>query len=112
MSSQTDAQENHSAGIAPVISPVITPTAPWRVAALSALPNYRLALTFNDGTQGTADLSSLVKSSDAGVFAALQNDAVFDAVMLVYGAVTWPNGADLDPCWMHDEIARTGLMVL
>ena len=104
MSSQTDAQENHSAGIAPPI----TPAAPWRVAAVTALPNYRLALTFNDGVQGTADLAALVASPDAGVFAALSDAVRFEQVGLAYGAVTWPNGADLDPCWLHDEIMRKG----
>jgi hypothetical protein len=104
MSSQTDAQENHSAGIAPAI----TPAAPWRVAAVTALPNFCLALTFNDGVQGTADLSTLIAHSDAGVFAPLRDPAQFAHVGLVYGAVTWPNGADLDPCWMHEEISRSG----
>ena len=104
MSSQTDAQENHSAGIAPPI----TPAAPWRVAAVTALPNYRLALTFNDGTRGAADLAALVARSDAGVFAVLRDPALFERVGLAYGAVTWPNGADLDPCWLHDELTRSG----
>ena len=104
MSSQTDAQENHSAGIAPAI----VPAAPWRVAAVTALPNFRLAVTFNDGVQGTADLVALVARPDAGVFAALRDATLFEQVGLVYGAVTWPNGADLDPCWLHDEITRRG----
>ncbi len=104
MSSQTDAQENHSTGIAPAI----LPAAPWRVAAVTALPNYRLALTFNDGTLGSADLSALVQRSDAGVFSPLHDTAFFEQVGLSYGAVTWPNGADLDPCWLHEEISRFG----
>lgn len=104
MSSQTDAQENHSTGIAPPIAPA----APWRVAAVTALPNYRLAVTFNDGVQGTADLAALVGRSDAGVFALLRERERFEQVGLAYGAVTWPSGADLDPCWMHDEISRSG----
>ena len=104
MPSQTDAQENHSAGIAPAI----TPAAPWRVAAVTALPNFRLALAFNDGVQGTADLAALVARPDAGVFATLRDPALFEQVGLIYGAVTWPNGADLDPCWLHQEITRFG----
>ncbi len=108
MSSQTDAQENHSAGIAPAIMP----SAPWRIAAVAALPNYRLALTFNDNTRGTADLSALVHRADAGVFAVLREQARFEQVGLVFGAVTWPNGADLDPCWLHDEITQNGSITL
>ena len=104
MSSQADAQENHSAGIAPPISPV----APWRVAAVTALPNYCLALTFYDGTQGSADLATLIQRPDAGMFAAFGDLLLFEQVGLVYGAVTWPNGADLDPCWLHEEIRRSG----
>ena len=104
MPSQTDAQENHSAGIAPAI----TPAAPWRVAAVTALPNFRLALAFNDGVQGTADLMALVAGPAAGVFAALRDPALFEQVGLIYSAVTWPNGADLDPCWLHQEITRSG----
>ncbi len=104
MSSQADAQENYSAGIAPAI----TPAAPWRAAAVTALPNYCLALTFNDGVRGTADLSALVTRPDAGVFAALRDPGLFEQVGLAYGAVTWPNGADLDPCWLHEEISRIG----
>ena len=108
MSSQTDAQENPSAGIAPAI----TPAAPWRAAAVTALPNYCLALTFNDGVRGTADLAALVTHPDAGMFAAVRDPAVFQQVGLCYGVVTWPNGADLDPCWLHEEIARTGSITL
>ena len=108
MSSQTDAQENHSAGVAPEI----VPTVPWRIAAVTALPNYRLALKFNDGTRGTADLSALVQRPDAGVFASLRDHARFEQVGLVYGAVTWPNGADLDPCWLHEDIAKNGVISL
>ncbi len=104
MSSQADAKENHSTGVAPTITPI----APWRVAAVTALPNFRLALTFNDGMQGTADLAKLINSSDAGVFAALRDQARFEQVSLAYGAVTWTSGADLDPCWLHEEIARSG----
>lgn len=104
MSSQTNAQENHSTGLAPTISAV----APWRVAAVTALPNYCLALTFYDGTVGSADLAALIQRPDAGIFAALEDLSLFEQVGLVYGAVTWPNGADLDPCWLHEEISRSG----
>lgn len=93
-------------------APAISPAAPWRIAAVTALPNYRLALTFNDGTQGSADLSELVQRSDAGVFATLRDHARFGQVGLVYGAVTWPNGADLGPCWLYEEITRSGCITL
>ena len=72
------------------------------------LPGYRLAVTFVDGTRGTADLSALVASESAGIFGALADPALFERVSVELGVVTWPNGADLDPDWMHEEISRCG----
>lgn len=86
----------------------VTPAAPWRVSAVSVLPGYRLAVTFRDGTSGTVDMSALVGSSDAGIFLPLKDPALFQQVRVELGALTWPNGADLDPAWMYEEIGRSG----
>lgn len=82
--------------------------APWRITAVTPVPAYRLAVTFADGTRGTADLSRLVTGQDAGIFGVLADRALFERVSLELGVVTWPNGADLDPDWMHEEISRCG----
>ncbi len=65
---------------------------------------------FLDGLTGTVDLSTLIDSPQAGVFAALRDDAVFSAVYVAYGAVTWPGDLDLDlaPDAMHAAIAQDG----
>ena len=47
----------------------VIPDAPWRVKGLSILPDYRLALTFQDGTCGFADLSSVISAHDCGIYA-------------------------------------------
>jgi hypothetical protein len=83
------------------------PAAPWRVVAVTVLPGHRLALRFHDGTEGLADLSQLVTAPDAGFYAGLADPRVFAAVRLEIGVPCWPNGADLDPCWLYDE-ARAG----
>ena len=108
MSSQTDAQENRPAGVAPAIVTM----AAWRVAAITVLPGYRIGLSFNDGAKGTVDLSRLVGSPDAGMYATLRDSEYFDLAKLELGAVTWPNGVDLDPCWLHDEIKVSPSVVL
>ena len=89
-------------------APGVIPAAPWRICALSVLPGFRLSLTFVDGVQGIADLSMLVRSENAGRFAALADPALFSSAALELGAVTWPNGADLDPDWLHEEISKSG----
>lgn len=100
MSAETVAEKDRAVGV--------IPAAPWRVAALTVLPGFRLALTFNSGVQGEADLSELVHAPDAGVFAALADESVFAQAYLDFGAPTWPNGADIDPHWLHEEIGCHG----
>jgi len=89
-------------------APGVVPSAPWRVSAVSVQPGYRLAVTFVDGTSGIADLSRLVTDNNAGVYAPLADSALFDQVGLELGVITWPNGADLDPDWLHEEIGIHG----
>ena len=69
MSVETSTEANRSPGV--------IPAAPWRICALRLLPGYRSSLTFVDGVQGIADLSRLVRSENAGRFAALAEPALF-----------------------------------
>ena len=78
--------------------------APWRVRTVSALQGYRLSVTCNDGTRGVVDMSRLVASERAGIFATLKDEKLFNQVSIELGALTWPNGANLDPAWLHEEI--------
>jgi Protein of unknown function (DUF2442) len=77
---------------------------PWRVVQVEALVDFWLRVTFLDGLTGIADLSRLVASPDAGVFAALADPARFAEVRLAYGAVTWPGEVDLAPDAMHQAL--------
>jgi hypothetical protein len=84
----------------------VTPAAPWRVKAITVMPGYRLAVTFQDGMSGIVDMSGLVSAKNAGIYAKLADHAMFDQASIDVGVVTWPNGADLDPAWMHEQIER------
>ncbi len=101
MSSQTITETHQAAGV--------IPAAPWRLRALSVLPDWQLAVTFNDGTSGIVDVSALVNGPDAGVFEVLRDPAFFATAYLDCGAVAWPNGADLAPDAMYKEIRRCGV---
>ena len=109
MSSQSAAQEDRAAGVG---YPPIRSLAPWRVAAVEALPEWRLRVRHNDGVTGTVDMAALVHSPGAGVFAALRDPAMFEQVFLDLGAVAWPGEIDLAPDAMHDEIEANGEWVL
>ncbi len=95
---ETVTQEHRPAGV--------IPAAPWRVSAVNVQPGYRLSVTCNDGTSGVVDMSRLVASERAGVYAVLKDAQLFQQVSIELGALTWPNGADLDPLWVHEEIGK------
>lgn len=66
----------------------VIPAAPWRIKALSVLPDYRLAVTFIDDTKGIADFSAIPTATECGVFEALKDQACFDQACLHLGVVT------------------------
>jgi len=43
------------------------------------------------------------------VFEVLKAKACFEHARLVFGVVTWPNGADIDPAWMSEQIRENKL---
>jgi hypothetical protein len=98
MPGETATQENPASGV--------IPKAPWRVKAVSVLPAYRLAVTFQDDMNGIVDLSAVRTASEAGVYAALSDIGLFEKAYVDLGVVTWPNGADLDPAWMYEQIRK------
>lgn len=102
MRTQSAAPQDSPLGVTPPIQPRV----PWRVAAVEALPDFRLHVQFVDGTEGTVDLTALVHSPGAGVFAALADSALFAQVFVEHGAVTWPGETDLAPDGMYAEIKK------
>jgi len=75
-------------------------------------PQFRLWVRFNDGTEGDVDMAGLVRSSGAGVFAALRDEMLFRQVRLECGAVTWPGDLDLAPDAMYEAIKVHGEWVV
>ncbi len=76
-----------------------------RVVRVSAGPPYALEVTFADGASGKIDLSSRLFGP---VFEPLRDPALFaQARVDEYGAVCWPNGADLAPDALYRTISST-----
>ena len=103
MRNQAETKQDTSFGINPGVS--------WRVSEVHVSGDYRLSVTFIDGTSGEVDLSRLVMSDTAGVFDALRDPALFKKVYIEWGAVCWPGGIDLAPDAMYDEIIKNGRWV-
>ncbi len=55
------------------------------------------------------DLSSVLTAQKPGIFEALKDKECFNQARLALGVVTWPNGADIDPAWMYEQISENKL---
>jgi hypothetical protein len=75
---------------------------------VTTLPGSRLFVRFVDGLTGIVDLSALIASPEAGVFARLRDRSLFEQVTVEMGAVVWPGELDLAPDAMHAEIKQHG----
>jgi Protein of unknown function (DUF2442) len=77
---------------------------PWRVAGVETLSDYRLRVRFLDGLEGVIDMSALIASPNAGVFAALADSEAFKRAFVALGAVCWPGGLDIAPDAIYARI--------
>ncbi len=76
-----------------------------RVVRVRAGQSYTLEVTFADGASGTVDLSSRLFGP---VFEPLRDPALFSQAQVdEYGAVCWPNGADLAPDALYRTISSS-----
>lgn len=77
-----------------------------RVISVRPLDNYRLQVQFDDDTLGEVSLEARLFGP---MFEPLRDEAIFRQVFVdEFGAVCWPNGADLAPDVMYEQI-RTAI---
>src|SRR5437773_1773939 len=74
------------------------------------LGGYRLWLSFNDGLSGELDLAHRLHGE---VFEPLKDMRLFGQVRFEpeMDTIVWPNGANLAPEYLHDEIVQQGSYV-
>ena len=74
-----------------------------KVVSVEALAGHRLRVSFADGQAGTIDLTDRLFGP---VFEPLRDQDLFAQASLdEFGAVCWPNGADLAPDALHKFIS-------
>jgi hypothetical protein len=78
------------------------------VREVTALPGGHLFVRFVEGLTGSVDLSALIASPEAGVFACLRDRSLFEQVTIEMGAVAGPGELDLAPDAMHAAIKQHG----
>lgn len=75
-----------------------------RVRRLRIGPRYSIDVEFDDGLSGTIDLSTELHGP---VFEPLRDPSFFaQAHIDEFGVICWPNGADLAPEFVYEEIRR------
>ena len=76
------------------------------VTEVDPIGEYRLRLTFDDGSQGVIDLESRLWGP---MFDSLRDPDVFARVRVDpdAGTIVWPNGADLSPEMLYREVERS-----
>ena len=73
-----------------------------KVVKVETLEGYRLRVTFDDDVGGVVDLSERLFGP---VFEPLKDPAFFRQVSIdEFGALCWPNGADLAPDALHARL--------
>ena len=77
------------------------------VVSVKPVGEFQLRIAFSDGSAGVHDFSPTV-ARDGEMVQPLKDPAFFARVFVELGALTWPNGFDLDPIVLHDRMAASG----
>jgi hypothetical protein len=106
--------ENPESNRTAEVEPAIRHTVSWRVTSVAPLPDFRLRVSFVDGTAGEVDMRAFLSNPniDGTIFEPLRDPAVFSQGRVVLGVIQWPNGADLAPDAMYDAIRERGVWLL
>jgi hypothetical protein len=75
------------------------------VTSVKPLGGYRLRVAFSDGSAGVHDFSSTV-AREGEMVQPLKDPVFFARVFIEFGALTWPNGFDACPDWLHQEMKK------
>ena len=74
----------------------------YRVKSVTAYPAYKLDVEFEDGLKGTVSLRDRLFGP---MFDRLRDEEFFAQVSVdEYGAICWPNGADLAPDALYQTL--------
>jgi hypothetical protein len=79
-----------------------------RIVGVRPLDAYQVEVTFSDGTRGTLSLKDRLFGP---MFEPLRDMSLFRQVTVdEYGAVCWPNGADLAPDALYEQLRAAPLL--
>ncbi|MCI5224393.1 MAG: DUF2442 domain-containing protein [Candidatus Electrothrix sp. AR4] len=68
---------------------------------------YKIWLSFNDGSEGEIDLSSELYGE---IFEPLKDISLFKSFTLEGHTLSWSNGADFAPEFLHEHIVTSNMV--
>ncbi|HXJ00855.1 MAG TPA: DUF2442 domain-containing protein [Micropepsaceae bacterium] len=77
------------------------------VVSVKPVGGFKLRVAFSDGSIGVHDFSPTA-ARDGEMVRPLKDPAFFARVFVELGALTWPNGFDLDPIALYDRMSAAG----
>jgi len=72
------------------------------VTSIEYRGGYVYHVAFDDGLEGDVDLSEYIEGGP--VFAPLRDPAYFRQARIEGGTISWPNGADIAPETLYDQL--------
>lgn len=73
----------------------------YDVRHVEVLNDYRLFVELENGQKGVFDMNPFL---NFGAFSELKNVSYFKQVDIVFGALSWPNGQDIEPNTLAENL--------
>ena len=70
------------------------------VKDVKSIENYKLILTFEDGSIKLFDMKPFLEK---GIFKELRDKTLFETVKVSFDTIEWSNGADIDPEMLYED---------
>ncbi|MFM2345091.1 MAG: hypothetical protein RLZZ210_1704 [Pseudomonadota bacterium] len=75
----------------------------WDTLLVKPLADYKIYVEIANGQKGIFDLTPYLNH---GIFSELKNIDYFNQVHILYGAVTWANGQDIEPQTLLENLQK------
>ena len=83
------------------------------VTYIESLGGFRLRVRFDDGKEGVHDFTPMVSKNNPGpMLKPLCEASYFARVFIELGAPTWPNGFDICPDYLHQQMTQAGELTM
>lgn len=79
------------------------------VVSVRVIGPFRIHVVFANGMNGERDMRYLTEKSGEMALP-LRDPVFFSKVFIELGALTWPNGYDLDPIFLYDQMSKDGAL--